>query len=39
MALREEHAAARKSQNLAHPDHRPSKKDRRQIHKFQQGFE
>lgn len=39
MALREEHAAARKGQNLAHPDHRPSKKDRRQIHKFQQSWE
>lgn len=29
---------ARKSDNLAHPDHRPSKKDRRQIRRFQSGF-
>lgn len=39
MAQREEHAAARRAQNLAHPDHRPNKKERRQIHKFQQGWE
>jgi ribosome-associated heat shock protein Hsp15 len=25
----------RKSDNLAHPDHRPNKKERRQIHRFQ----
>lgn len=29
---------ARKSDNLAHPDHRPSKKYRRQIRRFQSGF-
>lgn len=28
----------RKAQNLAHPDHKPNKKERRQIHKFQRGF-
>jgi ribosome-associated heat shock protein Hsp15 len=35
VAKREDHAAQRKAQNLAHPDHRPNKKERRQIHKFQ----
>ena len=35
---REEHAAQRKAQNLAHPDHRPNKKERRQIHKFQDSW-
>lgn len=38
MALREELAAARKSQNLAHPDQRPSKKDRRLIRRFKEGL-
>lgn len=28
----------RKAQNLAHPEHKPNKKERRQIHKFQRGF-
>ena len=28
----------RKAQNLAHPDHKPNKKERRQIHRFQRGF-
>ena len=36
---REDHAAQRKAQNLAHPDHRPNKKERRQIHKFQDSWE
>ena len=36
---REDHAAQRKAQNLAHPDHRPNKKERRQIHKFQESWE
>lgn len=35
---REEHAAQRKAQNLAHPDHRPNKKERRQIHRFQDSW-
>jgi ribosome-associated heat shock protein Hsp15 len=35
---REDHAAQRKAQNLAHPDHRPNKKERRQIHKFQDSW-
>jgi ribosome-associated heat shock protein Hsp15 len=39
MALREENAIARKAQNLAHPDHRPNKKERRQIHKFRDSWE
>ena len=39
MARREELAAARRAQNLAHPDHRPSKKDRRQIRRFQDSWE
>ena len=29
----------RKDQNLAHPDHRPNKKERRQIHKFKDSWE
>lgn len=29
----------RQAQNLAHPDHRPNKKERRQIHKFQKSWE
>lgn len=28
----------RKAGNLAHPDHRPGKKDRRQIHKFRNSW-
>ena len=39
VAKREDHAAQRKAQNLAHPDHRPNKKERRQIHKFQESWE
>ena len=39
IAKREDHAAQRKAQNLAHPDHRPNKKERRQIHKFQDSWE
>ena len=39
VAKREDHAAQRKAQNLAHPDHRPNKKERRQIHKFQDAWE
>lgn len=35
VTLRERHAAERKAMNLAHPDHRPNKKERRQIHRFQ----
>lgn len=38
MARREQNTANRQAQNLAHPDHRPSKKDRRQIHKFQDSW-
>lgn len=38
MAQREQNTANRQAQNLAHPDHRPSKKDRRQIHKFQDSW-
>lgn len=35
IAAREQHQADRRAQNLAHPDHRPNKKERRQIHRFQ----
>jgi ribosome-associated heat shock protein Hsp15 len=35
IAAREQRQANRRAQNLAHPDQRPSKKDRRQIHRFQ----
>lgn len=38
IARREQNTAHRQAQNLAHPDHRPSKKDRRQIHKFQDSW-
>ncbi|MBH1972141.1 ribosome-associated heat shock protein Hsp15 [Moraxellaceae bacterium AER2_44_116] len=38
VAKREEQSAQRKAQNLAHPDHRPNKKERRQIHKFQDSW-
>lgn len=36
LARRELIAAQRKLNNLARPDHKPNKRDRRQIHKFQQ---
>ncbi|MFZ3192686.1 MAG: S4 domain-containing protein [Moraxellaceae bacterium] len=36
IAKRELIAAHRKLSNLARPDHRPNKRDRRQIHRFQQ---
>ena len=36
IARREAFASQRKLHNLARPDHRPSKKDRRDIHKFKQ---
>lgn len=36
IAKRELIAAHRKLSNLARPEHRPSKRDRRQIHRFQQ---
>lgn len=36
IAKRELFASQRKLHNLARPDHKPNKKDRRQIHKFQQ---
>lgn len=38
LARRAQETANRQAQNLAHPDHRPSKKDRRQIHKFQDSW-
>ncbi|HET8730247.1 MAG TPA: ribosome-associated heat shock protein Hsp15 [Moraxellaceae bacterium] len=38
LAAREQRQAARQAQNLAHPDHRPSKKDRRQIHRFKDSW-
>lgn len=38
IAQRELNTANRQANNLAHPDHRPSKKDRRQIHKFQDSW-
>lgn len=31
-------AEQRKAMNLAHPDHRPNKKERRQIHRFQNNW-
>ena len=37
-AEREQLAAERKALNLAHPDHRPNKKERRQIHRFQSSW-
>lgn len=39
LARREEHAAQRKAANLAYPDHRPNKKERRQIHRFQDSWQ
>ena len=38
IAAREQRQADRRAQNLAHPDHRPSKKDRRQIHRFKDSW-
>lgn len=38
IAEREQLAAARKAMNLAHPDHRPNKKERRQIFRFQRNI-
>lgn len=35
IAARAERAAQRQALNLAQPDHRPNKKERRQIHQFQ----
>lgn len=35
LARREAQQAARQAANLAHPDHRPNKKERRQLHRFQ----
>lgn len=39
IAARELRQAQRQAQNLAHPDHRPSKKERRQIHRFQDSWD
>lgn len=36
---REQLAANRKAQNTAQPDHRPNKKERRQIHRFQDSWD
>ena len=36
---RDELAAQRKASNLAYPDHRPNKKERRQIHRFQDSWQ
>ncbi|MBQ0723690.1 RNA-binding S4 domain-containing protein [Paraperlucidibaca sp.] len=38
IAKRDDLREQRKAQNLAHPDHKPNKKERRQIHRFQRGF-
>lgn len=38
VARRAHEAEQRKAQNLAYPDHRPNKKERRQIHKFQDSW-
>ena len=38
IAEREQQAAERKALNLAHPEHRPNKKERRQIQRFQRSF-
>ena len=35
LAERAEQTVQRQAMNLAHPDHRPNKKERRQIHRFQ----
>lgn len=39
IAAREQHMLERKTQNLAHPDHRPNKKERRQTHRFQRSIQ
>lgn len=39
IAKREAFAAQRKASNLAYPDHRPNKKERRQIHKFKDSWQ
>ncbi len=39
LAARARRQAQRQAQNLAHPDHRPSKKERRQIHRFQDNWD
>lgn len=39
IARRELLASQRKLDNLARPDHRPNKKDRRQIHKLKQSYD
>ena len=38
LAERAEQSAQRQAMNLAHPDHRPNKKERRQIHRFQRNI-
>ena len=38
-AARAQRQADRQAQNLAHPDHRPSKKERRQIHRFKDSWD
>jgi len=38
MAKRQHLNEQRKAANLAYPDHRPNKKERRQIHKFQDSW-
>lgn len=38
LAKRQHLAAERKAQNLAYPDHRPNKKERRQIHQFKDSW-
>ena len=38
IAKRDDLREQRKAHNLAHPDHKPNKKERRQIHRFQRGF-
>lgn len=38
IAKRQHLAEQRKAENLAYPDHRPNKKERRQIHKFQDSW-
>lgn len=39
VAARAQRTADRRAQNLAHPEHRPSKKDRRQIHRFKDSWD
>lgn len=39
IAKRQHLAEQRKAANLAYPDHRPNKKERRQIHKFQDSWQ